>query len=611
MEDPADYVTLFSTSKGVILPEGSYFSVDLDLHTRGILRSNSYVYIEDLLTLDLCRPLSETHGCQLGGRACSPLIQSQWSALLTDHPDHRFAEYIVSGIQQGFRIGFNRQQQLGTSPGNRPSSVSNIISEYLHREVLLGRMVKLPPYFWPKNVHSSPIGIIPKKGKPGKWRLIVDLSSPESFSVNDGISRSLSSLTYCSVDHLSALVLNNGRGALLVKADVKEAYRMIKVHPDDCHLLGVQWENSVYIDQTLPFGLRSAPKIFSAAADAIQWILLNQGIHNLLHYLDDFILVAKDYAEATAQKNILIKVWEKLGVPMEHSKLEGPSQSLKFLGIEIDTVNLQLRLPEDKLSQLKRELAALVLERSVSKGDLESLVGLLQFATKVICPGRPFLRRLYTVQNVGTLPTHHVRLNVPAQADILWWHLFISTWNGISMLWDLGRQTADITLTSDASGSWGCGAFYDSRWFHFQWNSRLTHLPIATKEMIPIIISAAIFGGHWSGKIVHFHTDNMAVVHVVNALFCKDSHLMHLVRLLVFFASYHNFWFFASHIAGKNNIAADSLSRNNLSIFFTQVPLASRIPTRIPQSLLTIISQNITWTSMSWTKLFIATLHQL
>ena len=569
------------------------------------------MYIEDLLTLDLCRPLSETHGCQLGGRACSPLIQSQWSALLTDHPDRRFAEYIVSGIQQGFRIGFNRQQQLGTSPGNRPSSVPNIISEYLHREVILGRMVKLPPYFWPKNVHSSPIGIIPKKGKPGKWRLIVDLSSPESFSVNDGISRSLSSLTYCSVDHLSALVLNNGRGALLVKADVKEAYRMIKVHPDDCHLLGVQWENSVYIDQTLPFRLRSAPKIFSAAADVIQWILLNQGIHNLLHYLDDFILVAKDYAEATAQKNILIKVWEKLGVPMEHSKLEGPSQSLKFLGIEVDTVNLQLRLPEDKLSQLKRELAALVLERSVSKGDLESLVGLLQFATKVIRPGRPFLRRLYTAQNVGTLPTHHVHLNVPAQADILWWHLFISTWNGISMLWDLGRQTADITLTSDASGSWGCGAFYDSRWFHFQWNSRLTHLPIATKEMIPIVISAAIFGGLWSGKIVHFHTDNMAVVHVVNALFCKDSHLMHLVRLLVFFASYHNFWFFASHIAGKNNIAADSLSRNNLSIFFTQVPLASRIPTRIPQSLLTIISQNITWTSMSWTKLFIATLHQL
>ena len=63
------------------------------------------------------------------------------------------------------------------------------------------------------------------------------------------------------------------------------------------------------------------------------------------------------------------------------------------------------------------------------------------------------------------------------------------------------------------------------------------HLPIATctKEMIPIIISAAIYGNQWTGKIVHFRTDNMAVVHVVNFLFCKDSHLMHLIRLLVFF----------------------------------------------------------------------------
>ena len=52
-----------------------------------------------------------------------------------------------------------------------------------------------------------------------------------------------------------------------------------------------------------------------------------------LHYLDDFILVAKDYSEALSQKNILTTVWEKLGLPMEVSKLEGPTQKLKFLGM--------------------------------------------------------------------------------------------------------------------------------------------------------------------------------------------------------------------------------------------------------------------------------------
>ena len=63
--------------------------------------------------------------------------------------------------------------------------------------------------------------------------------------------------------------MTEGRGCLLVKADIKEAYRMVPVHPEDQYLLGVQWKGIVYIDQVLPFGLRSAPKIFSAIADAI------------------------------------------------------------------------------------------------------------------------------------------------------------------------------------------------------------------------------------------------------------------------------------------------------------------------------------------------------
>ena len=72
-----------------------------------------------------------------------------------------------------------------------------------------------------------------------------------------------------------------------------------------------------------------------------------------LHYLDDFILEAKDYSEALSQKNTLTTVWEKLGVPMEVSKLEEPYQTLKFLGIDVDVTKSQMHLPEDKLFQLK------------------------------------------------------------------------------------------------------------------------------------------------------------------------------------------------------------------------------------------------------------------
>ncbi len=107
---------------------------------------------------------------------------------------------------------------------------------------------------------------------------IVDLSSPEGKSVNDGIPKEQSSLSYVSVDDVVHQVLKLIWGAYIAKMDVKQAYRNVPVHPTDSLLLRMQWEDMVYIDRTLPFGLRSAPLIFSALADALQWIMEQQRV---------------------------------------------------------------------------------------------------------------------------------------------------------------------------------------------------------------------------------------------------------------------------------------------------------------------------------------------
>jgi len=91
--------------------------------------------------------------------------------------------------------------------------------------------------------------------------------------------------------------------------------------------------------------------------DVIQWILYKKGINKDLHYLDDFILVVGDLHTAECQRDTLLSSFAKLQVPIEQSKLEGPSTCLSFLGIEIDTESLQLRLPSSKLSNLKEILA--------------------------------------------------------------------------------------------------------------------------------------------------------------------------------------------------------------------------------------------------------------
>ena len=87
---------------------------------------------------------------------------------------------------------------------------------------------------------------------PGKWRLITDLSFPEHRSVNDSIDSKLCLLKYTSVEKVATAAMGLGQEALLVKLDVKSAYRLILVYPLDRPLLGIDWLGYVYVDGMLP-----------------------------------------------------------------------------------------------------------------------------------------------------------------------------------------------------------------------------------------------------------------------------------------------------------------------------------------------------------------------
>ena len=91
------------------------------------------------------------------------------------------------------------------------------------------------------------------------------------------------------VDQVVQQVLSLGKGAPLAKIDIESAFRNIPVHPDDRHLLGMRWNDELFIDTVLPFGLGSAPKIFNSIADALQWIAKNQGVTYLEHFLDNYV----------------------------------------------------------------------------------------------------------------------------------------------------------------------------------------------------------------------------------------------------------------------------------------------------------------------------------
>ena len=115
-----------------------------------------------------------------------------------------------------------------------------------------------------------------------------------------------------------ACALKEGKGALLAKIDMQQAYRNIPVQPSDRAGLGMSWEGRVYIDSVLPFHLCSAPLSFSAAADALQWTIKRKGIRLLFHYLDDFIIIGAPDSEECAQNvAIMNTVCDDTGIPIE------------------------------------------------------------------------------------------------------------------------------------------------------------------------------------------------------------------------------------------------------------------------------------------------------
>jgi len=166
------------------------------------------------------------------------------------------------------------------------------------------------------------------------------------------------------------------------------------------------WDDSLYVDTYLPFGLRSVPKLFNVAANLLQWAMQQQGIANILHNF--LTLGCPSSAEFQNNLDIIKQNCDALGVPLTAEKVEGPSTSLTFLDITINTVKMEIRLCDAKLSRICHTVSNWITKRKAKEKEMLSLVGLLQHATKVVPCGKTFVRRIRTV-NCGTNKKDHLQ----------------------------------------------------------------------------------------------------------------------------------------------------------------------------------------------------------
>ena len=142
-----------------------------------------------------------------------------------------------------------------------------------------------------------------------------------------------------------------------------------------------------------------------------------------------------------------------------------PTQCLTFLGIQVCSVSCTFTLPEDKLFSLKGDLTRFVGKNRVNKKQLQSLLGSLNWAGGVIRGGRVFTRRLIDLCNLLKNNKDRVKLSAEAKKDIMWWHNFISVFNGTAVCIDPDPIT---TVYADACSE-GAGAVFGQDWYYCNW----------------------------------------------------------------------------------------------------------------------------------------------
>ena len=517
----------------------------------------------------------------------TPVNVERLSHILHHHPNRPFAQYVLHGFSFGFPIGYEGPRRARRAP-NLPSAQCRpqVISDYLSTECRLGNTAgpfPSPPF---PNLVTSPLGAIPKK-RSGKWRLIMHLSYPDGHSINDGINIDDFPLRYITVYDAMDSIMRRGRGALIAKLDIKSAFRLCPIRPEDQHLLGMHWQGNYYFDRVLPFGLRSAPFIFNCLAEVIEWEAIQRGVEAILHYLDDFFLAGRpNHADCAAALQILQEICRELNIPLAEGKMEGPTTLLEFLGILLDTLRLEARLPPDKLQDLHRCFDEWESRTTCSVQQLKSLIGTLSFAAKAVPAGRTFLRRLIDATTTAPNATKHLPISEEMRKDIRWWKTFATPWNGTSfMLHPDWTPAPDIQLFTDSSGTIGFGAFYDGLWFNAHWSPEQLAMSIQWKELYPIILAALVWGNRWSAKKILFFSDNQAVVSCIRTGTSHSKPMMALLRNLFLVAARLNFTVSARHVPGVQNCIADALSRFHMQAFRSLAPTASPTPTPIPHSL--------------------------
>ena len=496
---------------------------------------------------------------------CKPAWLAALNSLASRGADPSWIAEARSHIQHGVRL------ELDSMPS--PASFKNSRSVSKHQGLCMERirvyadLNAVVEDNAPKLTH--PLLAIEKEGR--KVRLCLDLSR----NCNEHIrKRSFKLMSLREAVRLSS------PGCFYAKMDLSACFLSFPLAPSDSKLMGFQLGGNSYRFTGVPFGLSSAPRVVSLLLDVVSAVLLDRGVEHV-RYLDDFLFVGPSAPRVLAAMHVAAATLHEFGLMNNLSKMEGPSQSMEFLGIQIDSLARTLSVPEHKLKAISSKLGSLLGSRAVSIKRLRSVLGSLSHLSMVLPAARPYLRHLidsvYVRANSARKGPR--RLSAGLREDLLFWQRHVRDWNG-SQRWR--AESEPVVIASDASTR-GFGWVLESapasvrarlppfmqpgyavsgKWVGQLQSIQSVSASIGWGELFCPIAFARRSGPALRDSHVIFVLDNSGDVEVINRRKTSSPRLRSLLRELCALSLRYNFAFTAVHRPGARNVLPDVLSRS-------------------------------------------------
>jgi hypothetical protein len=434
------------------------------------------------------------------------------------------------------------------------------------------------------------------KHEADKIRPLKDYSAPKGDSVN----------SYADARKFSMMSLEDAYALLkpaayMAKVDISDAFRTVGVHPKHRRLLAFKMrdpltgQDSYYEEARFPMGLKNSPEIFCRLSQAVRAMMAARGIRGVVVYVDDFLIVADTQRECQLALDILLELLQSLGFTISEKKTVLPTQSLTFLGLQLDTNcdgagGMRVTVPADKMRKARDLAIQLSKQHTVTAAELQHALGYFNHLAQAIFSARVYLRRLIAVLH-SAADDNAIPVTNDMRLDLEWWATQAATHNGTAVILHRPVMTSGFFAT-DAS-DWGMGGVLGDREFSVSWDKLdeaiHLHIPVRLRkyvkpkarpardapsrwwidyrEQFAMFYALLLWNDELRGKHATLHCDNTVAQFTLNKGSATAMPMHALIRRMYAYLAAENIRVRVVRISSEANLLADALSRKQYGLY--------------------------------------------